>query len=303
MAPPKRFAGALAQLVLRPTATPRLRICPACRQHLSTTRPQEAGHNKWSKTKHIKAVTDKKKMVERTAFTKLITMYSRMYGDDVQYNPALASAIAAANKASIPKALIEGAIASGQGKSATGAKLEPMTMEFLLPPDIALILDIETDSKQRTLQDLKLAVKKAGGITGSTAFNFARRGRAVFSLKDGAAGIALSDLLDEAIEHDGAQDVEEEEGSYVLWTEPSVLVAIAKAFATKFDLELRAAEIVWAPNENTMVKLDSDDSAAALSSLLATLKEHAEVKAIFANTKQGRAGDEAWEAVERHLDV
>ncbi|ATY60667.1 DUF28 domain [Cordyceps militaris] len=296
----RRFTGALAPLI-RPTAGPRLEICLAWRQRLSTTRPREAGHNKWSKTKHIKAVTDKKKMVERTAFTKLITMYSRMYSDDIQYNPALAGAIAAANKASIPKALIEGAIASGQGKSTSGAKLEPMTMEFLLPPDIALIIDIETDSKQRTLQDLKLAVKKAGGITGSTAFNFARRGRAVFKPNDGAA---LADLLDEAIEHDGAQDVEESnEGGYVLWTEPSALMAIAKAFAAKFDLELLAAEIVWAPNEDTMVKLDSDDSAAALSSLLATLREHSEVKAIFANTKQGRASEEAWEAVERHLDV
>ncbi len=78
MALPRRFAGALAQLVARPTAAgPRLGACPACRQRLSTTRPREAGHNKWSKTKHIKAVTDKKKMLERTAFTKLITMYSR----------------------------------------------------------------------------------------------------------------------------------------------------------------------------------------------------------------------------------
>ncbi|OAA74620.1 DUF28 domain protein [Akanthomyces lecanii RCEF 1005] len=302
MALPKRVAGVLAQLVARPTATRRVRKCPACRQHLSTTRPREAGHNKWSKTKHIKAVTDKKKMVERTAFTKLITMYSRMYGDDIQFNPALANAIAAANKASIPKALIEGAIASGQGRSASGAKLEPMTLEFLVPPEIALIVDIETDNKQRTLQDLKLAVKKAGGITGSTAFNFARRGRAVFKPKDG--GAALSDLLDEAIEHDGAQDVEgNAEGGYVLWTEPSVLMAITKAFASKFDLELSAADIVWAPNEDTMVKLDSDESAATLSSLLATLKEYSEVKAIFANTKQGRANEDAWEAVERHLDV
>ncbi|KAM3527168.1 hypothetical protein NHJ13051_003102 [Beauveria bassiana] len=230
-------------------------------------------------------------------------MYSRkVYGDDVQYNPALANAIAAANKASIPKALIEGAIASGQGKSASGAKLEPMTMEFLLPPDIALIVDIETDSKQRTLQDLKLAVKKAGGVSGSTAFNFTRRGRAMFKPKDDAA--ALSDLLDEAIEHDGAQDVEENaEGGYVLWTEPSMLMAIAKDFASKFDLELLAADIVWAPNEDTMVKLDSDEAAATLTSLLATLREHSEVKAIFANAKQGRATEDAWETVERHLDV
>lgn len=204
--------------------------------------------------------------------------------------------------ASVPKALIEGAIASGQGKSASGAKLEPMTMEFLLPPDIAMIIDVETDNKQRTLQNLKLAVKKAGGITGSTAFYFSRRGRAVLKPKE--SGAVLSDLMDEAIEHDGAQDVEEgPDGEYILWTDPSVLMAIAKAFVSKFDLELRAADIIWAPNEDTMGKLDSDQSADTLSGLLTVLKEHTEVKGIFVNTQQGGASDEAWEGVERHIDV
>lgn len=204
--------------------------------------------------------------------------------------------------ASIPKTIIESAIASGQGKSATGAKLEPMTMEFLMPPDISLIIDIETDNKQRTLQYLKLAVKKAGGIAGSTAFNFARRGRAL--LKPGEAGAAISDLMDEAIEHEGAQDIDSlPDGGYVLWTEPSALMAITKIFLSKFDLELLGADIVWAPNEDTMVKLDSDDVANMLSSLLLTLKEHPEIKSIFVNAMQGRATDEAWEAVERHIDV
>ena len=52
-------------------------ICPQCLRSFSTTSRAQAGHNKWSKTKHIKAVTDKKKMAERTAFTKLIAMYSK----------------------------------------------------------------------------------------------------------------------------------------------------------------------------------------------------------------------------------
>lgn len=51
--------------------------CRLCRQSFATSQTYLAGHNKWSKTKHIKAVTDKKKMAERTAFTKLIAMYSR----------------------------------------------------------------------------------------------------------------------------------------------------------------------------------------------------------------------------------
>lgn len=52
-------------------------VCPSCLRSFGTTASQYAGHNKWSKTKHIKAVTDKKKMSERISFTKLITMYSK----------------------------------------------------------------------------------------------------------------------------------------------------------------------------------------------------------------------------------
>lgn len=52
-------------------------ICHQCQRSFVTTPTQLAGHNKWSKTKHIKAVTDKKKMTERSNFTKTIAMYSR----------------------------------------------------------------------------------------------------------------------------------------------------------------------------------------------------------------------------------
>lgn len=57
-----------------------------------------AGHNKWSKTKHIKAVTDRKKMAERTQFVKTIAMYSRMYGEDLRFNSQLANSVALATK-------------------------------------------------------------------------------------------------------------------------------------------------------------------------------------------------------------
>lgn len=63
-----------------------------------TTPTLRAGHNKWSKTKHIKAVTDKKKMTERTTFVKNITLYSRMYGENIQFNPQLANAITLATR-------------------------------------------------------------------------------------------------------------------------------------------------------------------------------------------------------------
>ncbi|KAJ4307963.1 hypothetical protein N0V84_012382 [Fusarium piperis] len=277
-------------------------ICRQCQRSFATTPAQWAGHNKWSKTKHIKAVTDKKKMTERAVFTKTIAMYSRMYGDDIKFNPQLATAISAATKASIPKNLIEAAIARGQGRSATGAQLESMSLEVLMPPTIAMIVDAETDNKTRTLHDLRLVVKKAGGVVGSTTFYFTRRGRAVFKTKEG--GPSLSDVLDEAIEHDGLEDVEQlPEGDFLVWTQPNTLAAITEALSKKFELEVLDSDIVWAPNGDTMVSVDKPAEVESLDLLFNGLKEYPEVKAIYANVRQGTIDDEEWDRVERNLDV
>ncbi|KAJ6446337.1 hypothetical protein O9K51_01110 [Purpureocillium lavendulum] len=279
-------------------------VCPRCLRQVATTPAPWAGHNKWSKTKHIKAVTDKKKMAERTAFTKLIAMYSRMYGEDVKFNPQLANAVSAATKASVPKALVEAAIARGQGRSATGAQLEPMTLEVLMPPNIALIADIETDNKTRTLHDLKYVVKKAGGVVGATAFYFAKRGRAVFKPKAATGGPTLTDVLDEFIEHDGAEDVEElPDGGFLAWTQPASVSAVTEALAKKFELEVLESDIIWAANEDTRVAVDSRSSAESLDALFSGLREYPEVKAVFANIRQGSISDDEWDRIERHIDV
>ncbi|KAI9166909.1 putative transcriptional regulatory protein C8D2.12c [Paramyrothecium foliicola] len=274
--------------------------CQRCLRSFSTTAAPLAGHNKWSKTKHIKAVTDKKKMTERTTFTKSIAIFSKLYGEDLKFNPQLANAISAATKAGIPKALIEGAIARGQGRSVSGAQLEAMTFEVLVPPNIAMIADVETDNKVRTLHDIKYSVKKAGGLVGSTAFYFSRRGRIVLKGKDGSP--TLSDLLEEAIEHEGVEDVLElPEGAFLVWTEPSKLMAITEVFSQKFDLEIEDSDIIWAANEDTQVDLDSSESAEGLINLLASLKEFSEVKAISANVRQGNISDDEWERIEENL--
>ncbi|ODA82854.1 hypothetical protein RJ55_01363 [Drechmeria coniospora] len=277
-------------------------LCHQCRRAFTSTSVSLAGHNKWSKTKHIKAVTDKKKMSERTAFTKLIAMHSRMHGEDVRFNPQLANAIAAATKASVPKALVEAAIARGQGRSTTGAKLEVLTFEALIPPNIALIADAETDNKTRTLHDLRLVVKKAGGVTGSTSFYFSRRGRTIFKPSEG--GPTLSGVLEEAIEHEGAEDVEQlPDGAFLLWTQPASLMAMTEALCSKFGLEVGESDIIWAANEDTKVAVDTSSLAQTLDDLLSGLREHTEVKAIFANVRQGKITNDEWDKVERQIDV
>lgn len=208
-----------------------------------------------------------------------------------------------AHTASVPKAVIDNAIARGQGRSATGAQLEALTLEFLYPPDIALVIEVETESKNRSLQELRSVVKRAGGLIGSSSFYFTRRGQAIFSPK--SDGPTITDVLEEAIEHEGTEDVEElDDGNFAIYTEPAMLMAVTQSLSKKFaGLELLESEIVWAPNEDTRVAIDSDDVAQSLSTMFASLKEHQEVKGLYANVRQGSIADEQWESIERNLEL
>jgi len=279
-----------------------IRQQPCLLRQFATTPIACAGHNKWSKTKHIKAVTDRKKMNERVAFTKAITLYSKLYGDDVRFNPQLANAVSAASKASVPKSLIDAAIARGQGRSTTGSQLEPITLEALVPPNVAILVEAETDNKNRTLGDLRLVVKDCGALSSSTAFYFTKRGRAVFKQKEG--GPSLSDILEEAIEHEGVEDVEElPDGGFLVWTEPALLTTITEAFGRKLDLEIVESDIVFDPNEETRVQIDSSETAETLENLFSGLREYTEVKGVYANIRQGAISDDEWSRINRHLDV
>ena len=198
--------------------------------------------------------------------------------------------------------MIDAAIARGQGRSLTGGQLEPIVLESLVPPNVAILVEAETDNKNRTLGDLKLVVKNGGGLSSSTAFYFTKRGRAVFKPAEG--GPSLSDLLEAAIEHDGVEDVEElPDGGFLVWTEPAMLTSITSAFGRDLDLEIVESDIVFDPNEETQVKIDSSELAEELEGIFSGLKEYPEVKGIYANIRQGTISDEEWSRIERHLDV
>lgn len=224
-----------------------------------------------------------------------------MYGDNLDYNPALASAVHQATKASVPKATIEAAIARGQGRSATGAQLESITVEALLPPNVAVLVECETDSRNRTVADLRNVIRDAGVLPSASAFYFTRRGRVVLRVPEGGPGPA--EMFEEAVEQ-GVEDIEElPGGEYLLWTEPAHTMPVTRAMSQKSGVEISESDIVSAPNEDTMVDLEgSSRTAETLEKLLGSLKEFNEVKAIYANVRQGSVSDEAWSRIEENLD-
>ncbi|KAI8634632.1 duf28 domain-containing protein [Xylariaceae sp. FL1651] len=283
-------------------------ICAQCRRSFTSNTILYSGHNKWSKIKHDKAAADKKKNAQRTVFAKQLTMYTKLYGADPNLNTQLASVIAAAKKVGMPKANIEVAIARGQGKSETGAGLETATLEVMMAPSVAMVIDIETDNKQRALKDLRPLIKKYGGTVTPTAFLFTRQGRTVLGQRrDGDEEIEkkekgdFDEVMMQALDA-GAEDVEkDDEGNIVLWTLPNKTHQVAQDLAKTLGLDILSSDIIWSCTSDK-TKIDDAEAADGLAKLLAAVQEYPDVQAVYINAERGAVSEEAWSAVEEALD-
>lgn len=111
-------------------------------------------YRKWASIKHDKAKNDAGKSRQRSLLTRDITSAVKIAGANPDMNPRLALCLVIAKKNAVPKASIEAAIARGQGLSTTGAALESLVLEAILPPSIATIIECQTDNKLRALADL-----------------------------------------------------------------------------------------------------------------------------------------------------
>jgi transcriptional/translational regulatory protein YebC/TACO1 len=203
--------------------------------------------------------------------------------------------------AGFPKASMEAAIARGQGRSASGAALENLTLEVIMPPTVAMVIDAETDNKNRTLMELRMLVKSHGGTVTPTSYLFQRKGR--LQLEKDERNLGVDEVLDEAIEA-GAEDVEaDEDGNIVVWTEPNKVTAAAQALQTSLGLNVVSSDIIWDANEDTKVPLEHGSSAKALSEFVAAVQENSNVHGVYANVVQGNVPDEVWEDLQDKLDA
>ena len=137
-----------------------------------------SGHSKWSTIKHKKALKDARR---GRAFTKLIkdlTIAARIGGSDVNANPRLRTALAAARAASMPGDTIERAIKKGAGELA-GVTYEEIVYEGHGPGGVAIMLQVLTDNKNRTVSEIRHFFTKCGGSLGSpnsVAWMFTKKG-------------------------------------------------------------------------------------------------------------------------------
>jgi transcriptional/translational regulatory protein YebC/TACO1 len=168
----------------------------------------------------------------------------------------------------------------GQGLSTSGAALESLTIEAMLPNSVAVVIECLTDQRVRALQDLRHIIKESGGTVTPTKYLFERKGKIVFEKKE---GLSLDDYLETAIDA-GATDIEaDEDGRMVVFTEHTETKQVAEALSGATDLTIEISGVVLVPNGDTMVTIDCDETAAQLEEVLQSIREEPSVQEIYIN--------------------
>lgn len=243
-----------------------------------------AGHNKWSKIKHRKAVVDKRRGKVWTKVAKAIIVAAKNGGPDPATNLSLRYAIDEARYANMPRDTIERAIQKGAVGSG-GEHYEPVRYEGYGPGGIAIIIDTLTDNRARTVGDLRLAFDRNGGNLGNSgcvAYMFAAKGQIVFH----APSLNEDRIMELAVEA-GADDVlspDDPSDSAEPWT---ILASVptfqrVKEALEKAGVTIAEAGIAMVPTEQVAV---TGENAAVVVELLDAIEDLDDVQKVFTNAE------------------
>lgn len=242
-----------------------------------------AKHNRWSKIKRKKAVTDKRRGNSWTKIVRAIMVAARESGPDPSSNVGLRFAMDEARYANIPRDTVERAIKKGSGDLNTTA-FESMRYEGYAPGGVAILVDALTDNRSRTIADVRLAFSDVEGNVGSTgtvAYMFTQKGEIVLAGDDDARPVDGDALLQAALDA-GADDVEEPDEAgedWTVYTEPPLFEAVKKALELAGFL-IREAKFVMIPANRVEVR---GEHAKAVMELVDALEELDDVQKVFTN--------------------
>lgn len=234
-----------------------------------------SGHNKWSTIKHKKGAADAKRGKIFTKLIKEITVAAKMGGGDPDGNPRLRTAIDKAKGENMPKDNIERAIKKGTG-GMEGVVYEETTYEGYGPGGVAVLVEVMTDNRNRTVSDVRSIFTKCNGNMGEAgcvSWIFSKKGLIVFS------NAADFDALFEAALEAGAEDVSDEDGQYEVTTDPSAFFEVREALE-KAGFTYESAEVTMIPQ--TTVKLEGKQAESMLK-MMERLEDNDDVQNVYAN--------------------
>jgi YebC/PmpR family DNA-binding regulatory protein len=242
-----------------------------------------AGHNKWSKVKRAKAVTDGRRSKIFSSLSRDITLAAKSGGGDPTGNARLRTLLLKAREANMPVDNVDRAIKKGTGEL-PGVVYEEITYEGYGPGGVAFVVKVMTDNKTRAAQDVRSAFTRHGGhlaSSGAVAFQFLHAGQFLLT-KDKTTEDALMEIALEA----GADDVITSEQGFEVRCNVHAFDKVSHALEQK-GLKPDSAEIAYIPT--TTVPVTEVSIAKTVLKLHDTLEEHDDVQAVFSNEEMDDA--------------
>jgi YebC/PmpR family DNA-binding regulatory protein len=235
-----------------------------------------SGHSKWATIKRKKGAEDAKRGKTFTKLIREISVAAKSGGGDPAGNPRLRTVVDKARAANMPQDNIIRAIKKGTGEL-EGVNYEEQTFEGYGPGGVALMFDVLTDNKNRTVSEIRHLLSKNGGNLGESgcvAWTFAKKGILRFDKKQ-----TTEDQLMEIALDAGAEDIKDEEDTLEVLTDPSHFEVVKKAIETK-GLKALEAEVTMIPQNS--VRLVGAD-AEKMVKLMEALEDHDDVQNVYAN--------------------
>ncbi|MBZ5566517.1 MAG: YebC/PmpR family DNA-binding transcriptional regulator [Acidobacteriia bacterium] len=234
-----------------------------------------SGHSKWATIKHKKGALDAKRGKIFTRLIREISMAAKS-GGDPDKNPRLRKAILDAKAENMPQDNIKRAVQRGTGEL-PGASYEEFNLEGYGPGGVAVLLDLSTDNRNRTVSEIRHAFGKHGGNlgeAGSVAWMFHKKGDIVVP-KPAAKEDDLMNIVLEA----GGEDLKDDGESWEIITDPHAFEAVVEALK-RAKITPTSSEVGMVPQN--YIKLEGQQ-ATTMIRLVEALEEHDDVQHVWSN--------------------
>jgi YebC/PmpR family DNA-binding regulatory protein len=235
-----------------------------------------SGHSKWATIKHKKGALDAKRGKIFTRLIKEITIAAKNGGGDPDKNPRLRKAVADAKAENMPADNIKRAIQRGTGEL-PGVTYEEFTLEGYGPGGAAVLVELSTDNRNRTVSEIRHAISKNGGNmaeAGAVGWMFHKKGDIIVP----KSAAQEDDLMNLVLEN-GGDDLKDDGESWEVLTDPSAFDAVLEAIMMA-GIAPDSAEIAMVPQN--YVKLEGQ-AANTMVRLLEALDDQDDVQHVWSN--------------------
>ncbi len=235
-----------------------------------------SGHSKWATIRRKKAVIDAKRGKMFTKLIKELTIAAREGGGDPDANPRLRLAVDNAKAANMPADNIERAIKKATGEL-EGVTFHELTYEGYGPGGIAILVEVATDNKNRTVAEVRHIFSKNGGSlgeSGSVAWMFERKGIVSLPQQGKSEEDILGIVLDE-----GAEDLSSQDEYFEIQTPVESFESVRKAVLNK-NLQIENASLQWIAKNNIAV---TGEDAEKVMRLIEGLEDIDDVQNVYSN--------------------